>query len=154
MSSISSIITAETNYTKQLEAATDTVTGPGSMELGQADFLKLLTQQLQFQDPMEPQDNSQFISQMCQFSQLEVSTDTYEVISDYTGEAQANSLVGYGVVLEDPKDKDKVITGTVDAAYLDGDASAITVDGKTYSLDYLLYSYNPSAVTADQSTSK
>lgn len=36
----------------------------------QADFLKLMTAQLQAQDPTHPVDNAQFVSQMAQFSQL------------------------------------------------------------------------------------
>jgi flagellar basal-body rod modification protein FlgD len=36
----------------------------------QADFLKLMTAQLQAQDPTNPVDNSQFVSQMAQFSTL------------------------------------------------------------------------------------
>ncbi|MDT7935347.1 MAG: flagellar hook capping FlgD N-terminal domain-containing protein [Sphingomonadaceae bacterium] len=41
-------------------------TGIGT--LNQADFLKILTAQLQNQDPTEPTDNAQFVSQMAQFS--------------------------------------------------------------------------------------
>ena len=38
--------------------------GVGKSEMGQADFLRLLTTQLQTQDPFEPVDNAQLVSQM------------------------------------------------------------------------------------------
>jgi flagellar basal-body rod modification protein FlgD len=38
--------------------------------LSQQDFLKVLTTQLQFQDPLKPLDNDQFLAQMAQFSTL------------------------------------------------------------------------------------
>jgi flagellar basal-body rod modification protein FlgD len=38
--------------------------------LSQQDFLKVLTTQLQFQDPLKPMDNDQFLAQMAQFSTL------------------------------------------------------------------------------------
>ena len=37
-------------------------------QLGQEDFLKLMTTQLQNQDPFAPVDNADFIAQMAQFS--------------------------------------------------------------------------------------
>ena len=37
-------------------------------QLGQEDFLKLMTVQLQNQDPFAPVDNADFIAQMAQFS--------------------------------------------------------------------------------------
>ena len=36
--------------------------------LGQEDFLKLMTTQLQNQDPFAPMENGEFIAQMAQFS--------------------------------------------------------------------------------------
>lgn len=38
--------------------------GTGKSEMGQADFLRLLTAQMQTQDPFEPMDNAQMVSQM------------------------------------------------------------------------------------------
>lgn len=37
-------------------------------------FLQLLVSQLKHQDPLQPQDGTQFITQLAQFSQLEQST--------------------------------------------------------------------------------
>lgn len=152
MTSVSSIINNDAYHTAQVKQKTDTLTGAAGSNLTQSDFLALLTQQLQFQDPMEPQDNSQFISQMCQFSQLTTSTETYDLLSDYTAETKANSLVGEGVVLQDPNNPKKTISGKVQAAYLDGDTSGITVNGTTYSMEYLLYSYDPTQVTTNTSS--
>jgi len=141
MTTISDQITSLANATTQLQAKTDTLTGSASANLNQSDFLKLLTQQLQFQDPMAPQDNSQFISQMAQFSQLEATSNMDKNLSAFAGEMKATSLVGQNVVLTDPKDSTKVINGPVEAAYIDGADSAVTVNGTNYPLKYLLYSY-------------
>ncbi len=57
----------------------------GLAALGQGDFLKLMTTQMQMQDPFDPMDNSQMLAQMAQFSQLAgVSEmgDTLKSISD------------------------------------------------------------------------
>jgi flagellar basal-body rod modification protein FlgD len=43
----------------------------GSNIVGKDDFMKLLITQMQYQDPMNPLDSSQFASQLAQFSSLE-----------------------------------------------------------------------------------
>ena len=50
-------------------------TGRGLESLGQADFLTLMTTQLQQQDPFAPVDNTQMLAQMAQFSSLATMTD-------------------------------------------------------------------------------
>jgi flagellar basal-body rod modification protein FlgD len=43
----------------------------GSESLGKDAFLKLLVEQIKNQDPLEPKDNSEFVAQLAQFSNLE-----------------------------------------------------------------------------------
>ncbi len=150
MASVSSIINNDAMYTEQLRSSTDTVTGADSSNLNQSDFLALLTLQLQYQDPMEPTGNSEFISQMCQFSQLEATTDISETLSDYTTETKASSLVGKGVILADPNNPENTLYGTVEAAQLNGTNSAININGTDYSLEYLLYTYDPSIMESTE----
>jgi flagellar basal-body rod modification protein FlgD len=40
-------------------------------DLGKNAFLQLLVTQLQHQDPLDPQDNSEFLAQLAQFTSLE-----------------------------------------------------------------------------------
>ena len=57
-----------------LTGSTVTSTPTGST-MTQADFLQLMTTQLQDQDPTQPMDNSQFASELAQFSQLSTQQD-------------------------------------------------------------------------------
>lgn len=49
---------------------TSAANGAGD-DLGKDEFLKLLTTQLSYQDPLDPMDNTAFVSQMAEFSSLE-----------------------------------------------------------------------------------
>ncbi len=63
--------------------------------LGQEDFLKLLTTQLQHQDPMKPMENGEFMGQMAQFSTVSGITEMGESIDNlvniYQGQQMSNS---------------------------------------------------------------
>lgn len=72
-------------------------------QLGQADFLRLLTTQLQNQDPSDPMDPTQFVTDLTQMSQLEASTKMNESILAMTTSfqsmqtMQAASMIGKNV---------------------------------------------------------
>lgn len=66
--------------------------------MSQSDFLKLMTTQLQAQDPTNPVDNSQFVSQMAQFSQLSATQDLLSSVntlnSTVSGALQTSQVLG------------------------------------------------------------
>lgn len=77
----------------------------GGANLGQQDFLTLLTTQLQNQDPFSPMESGEFLAQMAQFSTVsgisEVN-DTLGDIGDQIGEfriATAANLLGQEVLI-------------------------------------------------------
>lgn len=49
--------------------------------VGLEDFLEIFLAQLNFQDPLEPVDNREFIAQLAQFSSLELANQTNEGVS-------------------------------------------------------------------------
>ena len=73
--------------------------------LGQAEFLQLMTTQLQNQDPFAPMENGDFIAQMAQFSTVTGITEmgsTLQGIADQLGEfriATAANLLGSSVMI-------------------------------------------------------
>lgn len=50
---------------------TDTASKTGTDSLGKDAFLQLLVTQMQHQNPLDPQDNGEFVAQLAQFSSLE-----------------------------------------------------------------------------------
>jgi len=76
-----------------------------SNELGKNDFLKLLVAQMNNQNPLEPQDNTEFVAQLAQFSSVEGIDNLNTTVDDMASELrssqalQASSLVGQSVVV-------------------------------------------------------
>lgn len=148
MSIASAEITNMVTYTAQERAKTDTLTGAAN-ELTSEDFLKLMLEQLQYQDPLDPVSNSEFIAQQAQFSQLEATQEISSTLAGSTTVAQAFSLIGKQVAITNPDNTSTFLTGTVDAVYVDGEDTCLTVGGKNYPMKYLMYAYEVPETAAD-----
>lgn len=94
-----------------------------SDKLGQADFLKLMTTQLQNQDPFAPMENAEFIAQMAQFSTVTGITEISESLkgmSDQLSEfriATAANMLGHSVLVPGSTaypDSDGSVSGAID----------------------------------------
>ncbi len=66
-------------------ATSPAVSSAAATSMSQSDFLKLMTTQLQSQDPTHPVDNSQFVSQMAQFSQLSATQNLLTSVNGLSG---------------------------------------------------------------------
>lgn len=67
------------------------------LAFNQADYLKLLMQELTYQDPLKPLDNREFMTQMAQFSllsQAESTNQTLNTLQALSAQQQALSLLG------------------------------------------------------------
>lgn len=70
--------------------------------ISQQDFLKILLTQLTEQDPLKPMDNTQFVAQLAQFSQLEQTQQMSDTITTSLATqtaSQAVSLLGKTVTV-------------------------------------------------------
>lgn len=104
--------------------------------LGQDDFLKILVTKLSTQDPMNPQQDSDFIAQMAQFSTLEQSKSMTADIAMLKAQQEvltANGLIGRTVTVTQ-NDK-KVAQGTVTSVAMNEGAPEVVINGKPYSLE-------------------
>jgi flagellar basal-body rod modification protein FlgD len=100
--------------------------------LSQDDFLKLLTVQLQNQDPLKPMEDAQFMGQMAQFASLEQTkelTSTVSKLSTSLGFSSAQQFLGKNVVLDDGGQE---VQGTVVSVKLVSGEPQVTVNGKSY----------------------
>lgn len=107
-------------------------------QLGKNEFLQLLVTQMQYQDPLEPMDNTEYISQLAQFSALEAMQNVSQVLSNQN----ALGLVGKNVIMAVGSSEGNTsaeVAGKVDyVQMIDGKAYLFIEDNK-YSIDDLEY---------------
>ena len=64
-------------------------TKTGFANLGQADFIKLMTTELKQQDPTSPVDNKEMLAQMAQFSSLAGIDGVNKTLQEISGKLDA-----------------------------------------------------------------
>jgi flagellar basal-body rod modification protein FlgD len=92
------MITGTTDATGSLfsNSAVSQATNAGS-QLNRDAFLNLLITQIQYQDPLKPMEDKEFIAQLAQFSSLEQMQQVNQnlaLLAQMDATAQASSLIG------------------------------------------------------------
>lgn len=101
--------------------------------VSQNTFLTLLITQLKNQDPMNPQDSSQFVAQLASFSSLEQMTQLNKNITQVL-ENSVTGLIGQTVTVADQSTQSGFTQGTVSGIVYYADGPAVQVNGKNYPL--------------------
>lgn len=105
-------------------------------ELGQRAFLKLMITQLEHQDPLSPQENSEFIAQLAQFSSVESLDRLNQNFDSFTNNfvanqaLQASTLVGRSVTV--PTDLTQLPVGGVVNGSIDVPSSTGNININIY----------------------
>lgn len=94
-------------------------------------FLNLMVAEMTNQDPLEPTSNTEFITQLASFSQLNYARDS----SKYALANYASSLVGKVVTATKPDGKDQITkTGVVQSVSKSGDTYNVMIDGQMFDI--------------------
>lgn len=114
----------------------------------QMDYMKLLVTQLQYQNPLEPMDNSEMASQLAQFSelsQLETMNSNFADVLSTTNRNYANSLIGKNITFyaeNETSGELETKVGSVDSVFYDADSKesllGVKVQTGEESQDYTL----------------
>jgi flagellar basal-body rod modification protein FlgD len=91
-------------------------------------FLKLLVAQLKNQDPLNPSDPTEFTGQLTQYSILEQSFTTNDILETISTQSTAQTAFNLSDYIGKTIETDD-ITGTVDAVNFDSDTAYLVVDG-------------------------
>lgn len=137
---VSDIASKASSYTssKKTEAS--------STDLDKEAFLQLLVTQMQYQDPLNPGDSTEYMSQLAQYSALEATMN----ISDAVEKGNALNLVGEYVIMNttDSAGNSTMVSGLVEYATVKNGEILLSINDTYYpaedldsvvDYDYFLY---------------
>ena len=132
-------------------------------EMDKDAFLQLLVTQLRYQDPLEPQDNSEFVAEMAQFSSLEQMNNIADRMNDISNlvsnidtsvlVGQLSGMIGKGVDWMEttnyadeegnPQTKTDTLSGVITGVTVADGTTKVVVEsgGKTYQVDIANIAY-------------
>lgn len=119
--------------------------------LDKDDFLMLLVTQMKYQDPLEPESNTEYVAQLAQFSSLEQMQNLNSTATN----TSAYTLVGKQVRIRETSDTgaEREVQGTVEYVKMENNKPYVSVNGEMFSYDdivevidekYLISQYVPS----------
>lgn len=152
-SAVNSIASSSSGYSATSKSKTN------GGDLDKEAFLNLLVTQMRYQDPMNPSDNTEYMSQLAQYSSLEAQMN----ISDTLEKGNSLNLVGQYVIMNttDSSGANAMISGLVEYATVkDGDVY-LSIDNKYYPaedldsvVDYEYYLYLKEHANEDGTVNK
>lgn len=104
--------------------------------LDKQDFLNLLVAQMKYQDPLEPQSNTEYVTQLATFTQVEAT----ENMAHTAESLQATGLVGRTVIMRPTNPatgETSEVMGVVDYVMKEGSNIYLAINESLYNLDDL-----------------
>jgi flagellar basal-body rod modification protein FlgD len=127
-------IPATGNTTSSTSSSTTSSSSTATPTLGYNDFLQLLLAQMQNQDPLNPTDSTQYVSQLASFSNVEqginMNSKLDQLLVD-TNLTQASAIVGHTLTSSDGSTSGIVSSVRVDSS----GATAVLQDGSNITID-------------------
>ena len=135
-----------------------------SSEISMENFLTLFVTQLQNQNPLDPTDNSEFMSQLAQFSTLEQEQQQTEYLSDISsiGSASlqldqislASTFIGKTIKYSDGSSSSETLSGVVEGVKLEEDGTvSFIIGGESVSISNFIEVDNTSTTTTSTTAS-
>ncbi|NLP35900.1 MAG: hypothetical protein GX359_12055 [Clostridiales bacterium] len=120
---------------EQTKTSSATKEASGNSALGKDAFLQLLVTQMKYQDPLNPNTDTEFIAQLATFSQLE----QLQNLSALTTSSQAFNLVGKHVLIKTKNTNGEIgtVSGRVDFVNMNKGNAYLSVNGNLYNVDQL-----------------
>ncbi|MEO1045898.1 MAG: flagellar hook capping FlgD N-terminal domain-containing protein [Pseudomonadota bacterium] len=121
---------------QNVETDNDASAATDAFGLSFESLLQIILTQLTFQDPLEPLDNFEFVSQLAQFSQIQQTqnlNDKFDTLLATQSILQATSLLGQ--IVDIPAGQ-SALSGTVTGVSFNSGAPRVTIetaDGQTIS---------------------
>ena len=136
MSTVANIVNGEIqkNGVSAAEAKNNATAKSG--DLDKEAFLQLLVTQMKYQDPLEPTDNTEYVSQLATFSELEQMTNLV-ASNDLT---RASQLVGQYVTVKQKNEttgEETITGGKVDYVSVENGKGYLNIGENRYSIDDL-----------------
>ncbi len=138
-----------------------------SSEISMESFLKLFVTQLQNQNPLDPTDNTEFMSQLAQFSTLEQEQQQTEYLSDANTIssaslqldqiALASTFIGktikYSSGSSDSSSSSETLSGVVEGVKLEEDGTvSFVIDGESVSISNFIEVEDTTTTISSSST--
>jgi flagellar basal-body rod modification protein FlgD len=102
---------------------------PANSNINEQDFIQLFVSELQFQDPMQPIDNGQFLTELAQFVGIEEQQQTVQGVNNLLtldGTDSALGLLNHTITYVSA-DGSTTSTGVVSAIKFDSSGASLSV---------------------------